>query len=271
MKDRHDKHILLDVTDGVAQLTFNLPQYGNALDYKAVQEALDTLLYLEGQQDVGVLVLTGAGKPFCTGFNLKEIPAVDDLDAIREHFRVLALWWHQLLARLTRMPMPVLAAVNGVAAGSGLGMVLCSDMAVCTESASFLCAWHGIGIANDATTSYSLTRIVGFRRALEMMLTNRSLEAEEALEWNLVNRVYPDSEFRDRVDAIARDLAAAPTHLQAMAKESFHQGWRQSIEEAAEHEIRNVLRSLDHPHFLRALQSFLDKKNRSDRVQVRLP
>lgn len=79
------------------------------------------------------------------------------------------------------------------------------------------------------------------------------------------------SEFQSRVAAIARDLAAAPTHLQAVAKESFRAGWRQSNEEAAEHEMRNVLRSLEHPHFMDALRQFLDKETRSDRVQVRLP
>jgi 2-(1,2-epoxy-1,2-dihydrophenyl)acetyl-CoA isomerase len=178
------------VRDGVAAITFNMPQYGNALTIKGVQETLDALQKAEGRQEVGAIVLTGRGRAFCSGFNLKEIPSgrVDD-EATAAHFRVAAMWWHQVLHLITRIRKPVLAAVNGVAVGSGLGMTLCADMAVCTENARFLPAWHTIGLANDATTSYSLAKIVGFRRALEWILTNRTVGAREAMEMNLVNRV----------------------------------------------------------------------------------
>lgn len=266
------KSIRYDVADGVARITFNLPQYGNALDLNGVQETLDALYRSEADANVGAIVLTGAGKAFCSGFNLKEIPREDDsVEEKAAHFQVLAMWWHQVLHKLTRIQRPVLAAVNGVAAGSGLGMTLCSDLAVCKESARFLCAWHTIGLANDATTSYSLTKIVGFRRAMELMMTNRVLDSREALEWQLVNRVYSDAEFDATVDRIARDLAAAPTHLQAMAKESFHTGWRRSIEEATEYEIQNVMKSVAHPYFRQALTAFVSGTGKSDKVQVTLP
>ena len=128
------------------------------------------------------------------------------------------MWWHQVFHMIIRIKKPVLSAVNGVAAGSGLGITLCSDMAVCTEDARFLCAWHSIGLANDATTSYSLVKIVGFRRAMELMYTNRMLSATDALDWQIVNRVYSNQEFKDNAAMIAKDLAAGPTHLQGMAK-----------------------------------------------------
>ena len=133
------------------------------------------------------------------------LPSPDDVRAVVHHFRVVAWWWHRLLEGFIRLPKPVLAAVNGAAAGSGLGMVLCSDLAVAKESARFMCAWHAIGIANDATTSSSLSKIVGFRRAMELMLTNRTLSSAEALEWGMVNRVFPDDEFDGQVKRIARD------------------------------------------------------------------
>jgi enoyl-CoA hydratase/carnithine racemase len=183
---------------------------------------------------------------------------------------VVAWWWHRLLEGFIRLPKPVLAAVNGAAAGSGLGMVLCSDLAVAKESARFMCAWHAIGIANDATTSYSLSKIVGFRRAMELMLTNRTLDAREALEWGLVNRVFPDAEFDGQVRRIARELAEAPTHLQAFAKESFHRGWRMAVEETTAMEIRNVLSSLEDPAFADRLRAFLRHDAKSDRPTVDL-
>lgn len=264
--------IAYTVRDGVARIEFNLPQYGNALDLRGVRETLDALFEAEVDDSVGAVMFSGVGDNFCAGFNLKEIPAVGDgQDGISAHFRELAMWWHQVFHMVIRIKKPVFSAVNGAAAGSGLGLALCSDMVVCSDEARFLCAWHSIGLANDATTSYSLAKIVGFRRAMELMYTNRVLNAEEALEWQIVNRVYAKDDFRKNADQIAKDLAAGPTHLQGMAKESFHMGWRRSIEEATEFEIQNVMDSVRHPYFKEALESFLDKKSRSSQEVVRLP
>ena len=264
--------IELEVENGIATLAFNLPQFGNALNLKGVQETLEALHQAEKREDVGVVVLTGRGKAFCSGFNLKEIPAGElDVEKMSGHFRVLAMWWHQVLHLLTRIRKPVLAAVNGVAAGSGLGMTLCADMAVCKDTARFLPAWHTIGLANDATTSYSLAKIVGFRRAMEWMMTNQTLDAKQALAWGVVNRVYENKDFEKNVALIARQLADGPTHLQAMAKEGFHMDWRRSIEEATEFEIQNVMRSVVHPYFADSLKKFLAGERKSSHAQVKLP
>src|SRR3954465_7003372 len=246
------------VAHGVATITFIAPQFNNALGLKGLQEFLSALYRAEADNAVGAVVVTGRGKAFCAGFNLKEIPVKDrDIEKLAAHFRVVAMWWHQILHLFTRMPKPILAAVNGVAAGSGLGMTLCADMAVCKDTARFLPAWHTIGLANDPPTSYSLVKIVGFRKAMEWMMTNRTVSAREALEMNLVNRVYDEASFDRNVASIARQLADGPTHLQAMAKGGFHEGWRRSIEEATEHEIQNVMASVEHPYFADALKKFL--------------
>jgi enoyl-CoA hydratase/carnithine racemase len=268
------QHIRLQVAPNrVATLTFNLPQMANAMDLLGVQETLDALRRCEQRDDVGAVVLTGEGEhAFSAGFNLKEIPLqTADAKAIRGHFETLAMWWHQVLHKIIHLPKPVLAAVNGVAAGVGLGMTIAADLAVAVDSATFLCAWHSIGLANDAATSYTLVKIVGFRRAMELMLTNRTLSAAEALDWQILNRIYSRPDFTRNVAQIAADLAAGPTHLQAMAKARFHAGWRQSIEECTEFEIENVMQSLAHPYFRATLEKFLSKQTRSDKVQVRLP
>jgi 2-(1,2-epoxy-1,2-dihydrophenyl)acetyl-CoA isomerase len=144
-------------------------------------------------------------------------------------------------------------------------------MAICKDTASFFPAWHTIGIANDATTSYSLAKIVGFRHAMEWMMTNRTVQAKEALEWNVVNRVYDEADFDKNVGIIARELAAGPTHLQGIAKTGFHLGWRQSIEEATEFEIQNVMKTVRHPHFQKTLAKFLTGEQKSNKPQVTLP
>jgi len=259
--------------NGVATLTFNLPEMANAMDLLGVQETLDALRRCEQSAEVGAVVLTGQGEhAFSAGFNLKQIPLANaDTKELRGHFETLAMWWHQVLHKLIHLPKPVLAAVNGVAAGVGLGMIIAADMAVAVESATFLCAWHSIGLANDAASSYTLVKIVGFRRAMELMMTNRKLSAAEALDWQIVNRVYAREDFASNVAQIAAELAAAPTHLQAMAKARFHAGWRQSIEECTSFEIQNVMRSLEDPYFRTTLEQFLRKETRSDKVQVNLP
>lgn len=268
------QHIRFEVEpNGVATLTFNLPAMANAMDRLGVEETLDALRRCEQRADVGAVVLTGAGEhAFSAGFNLKEIPFAEwKPEEIRSHFETLAMWWHQVLHKIVHLPLPVLAAVNGVAAGVGFGMTLAADMAIAVDSATFLCAWHSIGLANDAATSYTLVKFVGFRRAMELILTNRTLTAAEALEWQILNRVYSRARFQSQVAQIAADLAAAPTHLQAMTKSRFHAGWRQSIEECTELEIQNVMASIAHPYFRHTLDQFLTKQSRSSKIQVRLP
>ncbi len=262
-------HIRLEVADGVATITLARPQVKNSLDVDALKELFEALGTAEDRQDVGCVVLTGEGDAFCAGVNLKGY-ALEDREALRAGFREVAMWWHQMLHRIVRIPKPVLAAVNGIAVGGGLGLTLAADIAVCNERATFYPSWMSNGVANDGGTSYTLAKIVGFRRAMEWMLTNRTLTAVEALEWGVVNRVYRDAEFSERVAAIARELAAGPTHLQAMVKETFHEGWNRSLEECTEHECMNILKSLDHPYAAERLDAFL-RGERTNKLSVHLP
>lgn len=264
------KAIGFRVQDKVAEITINLPRYRNALSVQAMQEITDALNRAEEDDSIGAVMITGAEDAFCSGFHLREIPIDQGVEGVRDHFRLAALWWHQMIHKIIRVKRPVLAAVNGVAAGGGLGILLASDMAICSSNAKFLCAWHSIGIGNDTATSYSLARAIGMRRAMELMLTNRTLMPSEAQDWALINRVYPADEFRAIAWDVARGLAQAPTHLQVMAKERFHAGWMQPVEECTEFEIQNVISSVTHPHFVPRLKRFLDG-DKANEAQVDLP
>ncbi len=189
---------LLEVADGVGRITINRAKAKNSLDIEAMQALYDAFGECEDRDDVGAIVITGTGNSFCAGVNLKGYN-LEDRNEFRAGFRLAAMWMHQMLHRIVRIPKPVLAAVNGVAVGAGLGMVLASDMAICKRSATFFASWMANGVANDGGSSYSLTKIVGFRRAMELMLTNRTPGAAEAVEWGICNRAYADTEFEERV------------------------------------------------------------------------
>ncbi|MGB8362684.1 MAG: enoyl-CoA hydratase/isomerase family protein [Acidimicrobiia bacterium] len=262
------RNIILDVEGRLATITFNRPDVKNSLDTVTLMELHDALGQIEDRRDVGALILTGTGDAFCAGVNLKGYD-LDDRAAFRAGFREVAMWWHQMLHRVVRIRMPVLAAVNGIAVGGGLGLTLAADMAICNEDARFYASWMSNGVANDGGSSYSLARIVGFRRAMELLLTNRTLDAHEAMEWGIVNRVYEESLFDEKARQIGHELADGPTHLQAMAKETLHDGWRRSLEEATEHECMNILESLDDPYAAERLTAFRDGE-RTDSTQVSL-
>jgi 2-(1,2-epoxy-1,2-dihydrophenyl)acetyl-CoA isomerase len=251
--------ILLDITDGVATITFNRPEAKNSLNVAALSALFEALGTCEDRDDVGAIVLTGAGDAFCAGVNLKGY-SLDDREDLRAGFREVAMWWHQMLHRIVRIPKPVLAAVNGIAVGGGLGITLASDIAVCNENASFFASWMANGVANDGGSSYTLTKIVGFRRAMELMLTNRTLSAAEAVEWQICNRMYKNDEFSANVAKIAKQLADGPTHLQSYVKETLHEGWRRSLEECTEYECMNILKSLEHPYAVKRLNDFKSGK-----------
>lgn len=262
------KNIVLNIVDGVATLTINRPEVRNSLDTETLTEIHRALGLLEDNADAGALVLTGRGEAFCAGVNLKGY-SIDRQEELRAGFREVAMWWHQMLHRIARLPMPVLAAVNGIAVGGGLGLTLVSDMAICNEKAKFYASWMSNGMANDGGSSYTLTKIVGFRKAMELMLTNRTLDAYEAEEWGIVNRVYEGEQFSKMTASIAQELADGPTHLQAFVKETFHDGWRRSLEECTEHECMNILTALEHPYAAERLRAF-ERGEKTNSLQVNL-
>nr|BAB40577.1 4-CBA-CoA dehalogenase [Arthrobacter sp. FHP1]BAB40580.1 4-CBA-CoA dehalogenase [Arthrobacter sp. FHP1] len=269
MSSNSDHHIRVEHTDGVATIRFTRPSKHNAASGQLLLETLEALYRLESDDSVGAIVLTGEGAVFSAGFDLEEVP-MGPASEIQSHFRLKALYYHAVIHMLARIEKPTLAAINGPAVGGGLGMSLACDLAVCTDRATFLPAWMSIGIANDASSSFYLPRIVGYRRAMEWLLTNRTLAADEAYEWGVVNRVFSEADFQSRVDEIARQLAAAPTHLQGLVKNRIQEGSSEALESCTEHEVQNVIASVGHPHFAERLAMFRSKEMRSSALAVDL-
>lgn len=262
--------IELEVEDGIGKITINRPHKLNACTKEMLRAWTERLYECEGSRAVKAVVITGAGKAFTAGFDLGEVPLERGTEAIRDHFRNTSLYWHSVISAIVRIDKPVLAAVNGPAVGGGIGLVLAADLAIASTEASFTPAWFSIGICIDTATSCHLVPYIGMRRATEWIYTNRTLSASEALQWHLLNRVYPPGEYEKEVDRVARELAAGPTHLYGLAKALFHRGRTETLETECEFEREGVLRSVTDPAFASRLGMFLGKQRPSKSLSLNL-
>lgn len=232
------QHLILERRDQVATITLNRPEAFNALNLALGRELFRAVLEVDDDPEVRAVVITGAGRAFCAGGDVKDFAA--HLDRIGALVKELTTYLHGAVSRLCRSDKPVIMAVNGVAAGGGLSFALSGDLVVAAESARFTMAYSRIAASPDGSSSYFLPRLVGLRRALELYFTNRELSAREALEWGLVTRVVPDPELLAAAHALARDLAQGPTRAFGAAKRLFHQATWEGLETQMELEAQAI-------------------------------
>ena len=203
------ENITFEVRDGLARLTLNRPKAANSFNLNLAREFLETATICAEDSAIRAVLLTGAGRMFCAGGDLKNFAAAED--QIPERVAETADTLHAAILKFVRMNAPIVAAVNGPAAGAGMSLVCMTDMAVAAESAIFTMAYTAAGLAPDGSSTYFLPRIVGMRRARELMLTNRKLSAAEAHAWGIVERVVPDDDLMAESENLARALASGPT------------------------------------------------------------
>ncbi|HEX7373422.1 MAG TPA: enoyl-CoA hydratase/isomerase family protein [Steroidobacteraceae bacterium] len=201
--------VLVDYRDNVATVTLNRAEASNALNLDMGKDLLNAALQCEHDRNVRAVVVTGAGKHFCFGGDLKGMS--EQGAGVTTYLNELTTYIHSAITCFARMRAPVIAAVNGTAAGGGVGLMCMTDLAIAGKSSKFSLAYTGVALAPDCSTTFLLPRIVGRRRALELMLLNRVLTADEALQWGLVNQVVEDAEVLTAAQAMAARLAAGPT------------------------------------------------------------
>ena len=250
--------LLLDRADGVATITLNRPEAYNALNLALGRDLFAAALEVDEDPGVRCVVITGAGKAFCGGGDVKDF--AEALPRIGVLVKELTTYVHGAVSRLARSPKPVIVAVNGVAAGGGLSLALSGDLVLAAESARFTMAYSKIGATPDGSSSYFLPRLTGIRRALELYLTNRVLSAKEALEWGLVTRVVPDAELGSATRALAKELAQGPTKAFGAAKLLFHQSTHESLETQMELESQAIAASGHTEDFREGVTAFAAKK-----------
>ncbi|MBV9344637.1 MAG: enoyl-CoA hydratase/isomerase family protein [Gammaproteobacteria bacterium] len=196
--------VRLETRGAVALLTLNRPDEGNALNLQMAMDLLAAALACARDGALRAVVLTGAGRHFCFGGDLR---AMHGRTTGADYIRELTTYLHGAIAHFMRMDAPVIAAANGTTAGAGIGLLAMADLAVCAADAKFNLAYTRAGLTPDAGTSFLLPRQIGARRTLELLLLNRTLGAEEALAWGLVNEVQPAAQLLARSLALAAQLA----------------------------------------------------------------
>lgn len=249
--------ILSDVTDGIATITFNRPEVRNAFNEAMAEEVQAALKQAERDEAVRCLVITGAGAGFCAGQDLAVMRDRDEAISFREH---LLKTYNPIVLKLRSVEKPVIAAINGAAAGAGWGIALACDIRYAADTAKFRFAFTGIGLAPDSGTSFFLSRMIGLGKALELAYTNDLLDAATALSLGLVNKVVPADQLMPTTMELARRLAEAPTRGLGLTKRAMNHALTVDLAAALDYEayLQDIAgRTADHRE---GVQAFLEKR-----------
>jgi 2-(1,2-epoxy-1,2-dihydrophenyl)acetyl-CoA isomerase len=252
------KTLVSDLVNGIARITLSRPDSLNALDVDMARELHHSLDALRDDTEIRVLVLTGTGRGFCAGGDVAAFRA--HLDEERDYLRELLMHFHAAVATLLDLRVPVIAAVNGVTAGAGMGLCMATDLAIAAESAVFTMAYTAIGATPDGSTTYFLPRIVGTRRAMDMVLLNRKLDAREALEWGLVNQVVDDDALPDAIADLAEKLRDGPTRAYGNARRLIRESFNTAIATQLEAEGSSIIEMAGTEDFREGVTAFIDKR-----------
>lgn len=230
--------LTFEVAKGVGLIRLNRPDDGNAITLAMAQELLQVATRCELDPEIRAVVLTGSGRMFCAGGDLKSFAAQGD--RVAAHVMEITHSLHAAISRFNWMDAPVIGAINGTAAGGGFSLALTTDIAIAAESAKFTMAYTKAGLAPDGSSSYFLARIVGMRRAKELALLNPVLTARQALEWGLVNQVVADDQVLASAMEMARQLAQGPSRSFGETKRLLLSGSTESLESQMERETRAI-------------------------------
>jgi enoyl-CoA hydratase/carnithine racemase len=249
------KHFRFDVEDGVATLTFDRPKRLNALTFDVYADFRDLLAELPHHDDVRVLVVTGEGRGFCSGGDVRDIIGALQERGTRELLEFTRMTG-SVVQRMRELPIPVVAAVNGMAAGAGAVIALAADLRLVARSARFAFLFTRVGLAGaDMGSAYLLPRLVGLGRATELLLLGDEVDADRAVEYGLASRVVDDASLRGETDALARRLAEGPAAAYSATKVLLSR--EQDLDLAGSLELEAMTQALlmtseDHREFYRA-------------------
>jgi 2-(1,2-epoxy-1,2-dihydrophenyl)acetyl-CoA isomerase len=242
----------------VAIIKLNRPAAANGISMLMAQELLQAATYCDENHAIRAVLLTGNGKMFSAGGDLKDFAAFGD--NISGKIKELMVYLHASISRFARMDIPLVIAVNGMAAGAGFSLACIGDIVYAAQSSKFLMAYTAIGLSPDGGSSFFLPRLIGVRRTQELMLTNRTLTADEALEWGIVTKVIADEEMYAAALKTAQELAEGPTLAYAQVKKLLLSTAQESLETQMELEARGMGAMSNTADGKNGIQAFLAKQ-----------
>lgn len=248
------------VGDGVATITLNRPEAMNGLDVATKVALLDAVQQAERDETVRCVVLTGTGRAFSVGQDLKEHIAILQSSDAETLFRTVEEHYNPIVTALARMPKPVIAAVNGVAAGAGASLAFACDFRILSESAGFNLAFAGVALSCDTGSSWTLPRIVGRAKAIELLYFPRTIDSAESLELGLATKVVDTDQLEGETASMAALLAAGPTVAYGAIRRSVEFSAGHGFEESLDHEgsMMTLTGSTEDHH--NAVASFVNKE-----------
>jgi 2-(1,2-epoxy-1,2-dihydrophenyl)acetyl-CoA isomerase len=238
-----------------AKVELNRPERMNAWDAQLARDLLAALTGAAEDPGVRAVMLTGAGRAFSSGADLKESES-----GPRDLYRVLTERYHPLIVGVREMPKPVVAAVNGAAAGIGLSLALACDLVVAAESAYFLLAFVNIGLVPDGGSSLLVPSRVGFARAAEMAMLGERIPARQAQDWGLINQVWPDEDLEAHVGELVARLAGGPTRAYAGIKRQLNHWLYQQMGGQLEFEAKIQQEMSESGDFAEGVRAFTEKR-----------
>jgi 2-(1,2-epoxy-1,2-dihydrophenyl)acetyl-CoA isomerase len=242
-----------------AKVELNRPARMNAWNYQFSQDLLAAITEVTDNPEIRAAVITGAGRAFSSGADLKEA-AEEGGGGTMDVYKILTERYHPLITGIRRMPKPVIAAVNGPAAGIGLSLALACDLVVAASSAYFSLAFVNIGLVPDGGSSLFVPSRVGFARAAELAMLGERLDAAKALDWGLINKVWPDEEFAAQTDTLLDRLASGATRSYAGTKRQLNQWLYQHMDDQLEFEATIQRETAASGDFAEGVAAFAQKR-----------
>jgi 2-(1,2-epoxy-1,2-dihydrophenyl)acetyl-CoA isomerase len=245
---------------GAMTIELNRPEALNAWNGQLGDDLLAALNMAASEESVRAIVLTGAGRAFSSGADLKDLNVDTTPDGRPDVYKTLTERYHPIMLAIREMPKPVLASVNGPAVGIGCSLALCCDLILAAQSAYFLLAFVNIGLVPDGGSSLLLPTRIGFARAAELSMLGERLGAERALEWGLINRVFADDELAEQTAALAQRLANGPTRSYAGAKRQLNNWLYARIDEQLELEAQIQREMAGSDDFVEGAMAFVQRR-----------
>ena len=256
------EHVTLDIQDNIATLTLNRPEARNALSTEMQEGLAEYLTQVDMDSNVRCVVLKGEGGHFMAGGDIKGFRERQNLsqEEKRGHLFRKIHDLHYVVYRMRKMPKPIIAGVQGAAAGAGVSLVAACDMAIAADSAFFTLAYAMIGLSPDASSTFFLPRIMGMKKAFEMMYLAERLDAQTAKEFGLINRVVPEAELNKAVDEMAKRLAAGPTFAYGRGKALLNSSLNETLESQLEKEAFAIADCMASEDFDEGTKAFVEKR-----------